>query len=201
MDTLRDALDPAVSRWDFEHALLVRQQLLVLENERLRLAAGVAEAEAAALAGHSSAAALPKPWRGATATRKVSPCLRRRRTPFCHRRSTPRGRRLGAARESSFSTLAPLAGESWLSESARWRGRCRSECLSSPPSARLAALDLPRRSTRERPRHARRAPPARRAAFSQTSRRGRPRSRAGGRRRRSRPRHGPPRAVSVYMIS
>ena len=120
MDTLRDALDPsAVSRWDFEHALLVRQQLLVLENERLRLAAGVAEAEAAALAGHSSAAALPKPWRGATATRKVSHVSAASQNavlPWALYAARPK--RSGAARESSFGTLAPLAGESWLSESA-----------------------------------------------------------------------------------
>ena len=120
MDTLRDALDPsAVSRWDFEHALLVRQQLLVLENERLRLAAGVAEAEAAALAGHPSAAALTKPWRGATATRKVSHVSAASQNavlPWALYAARPK--RSGAARESSFGTLAPLAGESWLSESA-----------------------------------------------------------------------------------
>ena len=120
MDTLRDALDPsAVSRWDFEHALLVRQQLLVLENERLRLAAGVAEAEAAALAGHPSAAALQKPWRGATATRKVSHVSAASQNavlPWALYAARPK--RSGAARESSFGTLAPLAGESWLSESA-----------------------------------------------------------------------------------
>ena len=139
----RDALDPsAVSRWDFEHALLVRQQLLVLENERLRLAAGVAEAEAAALAGHSSAAALPKPWRGATATRKVS------HVSAASQNAAPpalyaAAKALGCRARELVGTLAPLAGE--LAERVGFGGVAfaAQECSRAPRrGARLATLDL-----------------------------------------------------------